>query len=91
MPLNYKTFALLLLLSFSAETFSWEKEEHQMLADLVFDSTLAFCGINFNDSLIFLPWRTGFISVNQNFGITNRLEVYLLFSLKTIFLNHILN
>jgi len=65
MPINYKTFVLLLLLSFSAETFSWEKEEHRMLADLAFDSTLSFCGINFNDSLIFFPGKTGIISINK--------------------------
>jgi len=64
MSKNYKTFVLLLLLYFSAETFSWEKEEHRLLADLAFDSTLSFCGINFNDSLIFLPWKTGIISIN---------------------------
>ncbi len=77
MPINYKTFVLLLLLSFSAETFSWEKEEHRMLADLAFDSTLSFCGINFNDSLIFFPGKTGIISINkmlwngQSFGNTS--------------------
>ena len=65
MPINYKTFVLLLLLSFSAETFSWENEEHRMLADLAFDSTLSFCGINFNDSLIFFPGRAGIISINK--------------------------
>ena len=77
MLINYKTFVLLLLLSFSAETFSWEKEEHRLLADLAFDSTLAFCGIYFNDSLIFFPGKTGIISVNkklwndQSFGNTS--------------------
>jgi hypothetical protein len=52
---NSKIFLLLLIILFTAKIFSWEKEEHQFLADLVFDSTLSFCGINFNDSLIFFP------------------------------------
>jgi hypothetical protein len=77
MPINYKTFVLMLLLSFSGKTFSWEKEEHRILADIAFDSTLSFCGINFNDSLIFFPGKTGIISVNkklwndQSFGNTS--------------------
>ena len=77
MPINYKTFVLLLLLSFSTETFSWEKEEHQMLADLAFDSTLSFCGINSNDSLIFFPAKNGIITISkrlwngQSFGNTS--------------------
>lgn len=67
----------MLLLSFSGKTFSWEKEEHRILADIAFDSTLSFCGINFNDSLIFFPGKTGIISVNkklwndQSFGNTS--------------------
>ncbi|MGE5810892.1 MAG: hypothetical protein ACM339_05280 [Ignavibacteria bacterium] len=55
MNLYRKMFVLLLFIFFSAKAFSWEKEEHQILADLAFDSTLNFCGINSNDSLIFIP------------------------------------
>ena len=43
------------LLPYAAETYSWEKDEHQILTNLAFDSTLSFCGIKFTDSLIFLP------------------------------------
>jgi hypothetical protein len=46
---------LLLFIVFTPEVFSWEKEEHQFLADLAFDSTLSFCGINITDSLILFP------------------------------------
>ncbi len=56
--LNIKIFLILLLLSFPSNTFSWEKYEHQILADLVFNSTLSFCGISFNDSLILFPGKT---------------------------------
>jgi len=56
---------MLLSISFSAETFSWEKQEHKILADLAFDSTLSFCGINANDSLIFFPGKTGSITFNK--------------------------
>ncbi|HEY6436911.1 MAG TPA: hypothetical protein VIY47_09980, partial [Ignavibacteriaceae bacterium] len=65
MTINYKTFVLLLLLFLSNQTFSWEKEEHRMLADLAFDSTLSFSGINFNDSLIFFPGKSGIITINK--------------------------
>jgi hypothetical protein len=47
--------AVLLLISSPFETFSWEKDEHQILANLALDSTLSFLGIKFTDSLIFLP------------------------------------
>ncbi len=63
--MNFKIFVLLLLISFPAETFSWEKEEHRMLADLAFDSTLSFCGIEFTDSLIFFPGKNGSITLNR--------------------------
>jgi len=56
--LNFKIFLVLLLLSFPSSTFSWEKYEHQILADLVLDSTLSFCGISINDSLILFPGKT---------------------------------
>lgn len=66
--MNYKIFVFLLF--FSVETFSWEKDEHQMLADLAFDSTLFFCGINFTDSLIFFPGivLNKLLWNNQSFG-----------------------
>jgi len=56
---------MLLSIFFSTETFSWEKQEHKILADLAFDSTLSFCGINANDSLIFFPGKTGSITFNK--------------------------
>jgi hypothetical protein len=46
---------MIIFISFFAESFSWEKQEHQVLADMGFDSTLSFCGINFTDSLISFP------------------------------------
>jgi hypothetical protein len=46
---------VVLLISCPVVTLSWEKYEHQNLAELAFDSTLSFCGIKFTDSLIFLP------------------------------------
>jgi len=49
------TLVVVLLISCPVVTLSWEKYEHQNLADLALDSTLSFCGIRFNDSLIFLP------------------------------------
>ncbi len=67
MYLNYKIFVLLLSISFSADLFSWEKEEHQILSDLALDSTLSFCGISFTDSLIFFPGKTGMITFNKMF------------------------
>src|SRR3970040_1081763 len=69
--MKFKIFLLLFIIFVTAKIFSWEKEEHQFLAELAFDSTLSFCGINFNDSLIFLP---GYITIskklwnNQAFG-----------------------
>ena len=65
MHFNYKMLLPLLLISSFSETFPWEKEEHQMLADLTLDSTLSFCGINFNDSLIFMPSEAGDISISK--------------------------
>jgi hypothetical protein len=53
--IKYKLLAVLLLIYCPVETFSWEKYEHRILADLALDSTLSFCGIKFTDSLIFFP------------------------------------
>jgi hypothetical protein len=53
--LKYKVLLVALLIFCPVDTFSWEKYEHQILADLALDSTLSFCGIKFTDSLIFLP------------------------------------
>src|SRR3970282_817502 len=65
MHINHKAFVLLLLISFPAGTFSWEKEEHRFLAGLVFDSTLSFCGINFTGSEIVFPGKTGSTTINK--------------------------
>ena len=53
--LKYNVLGVLFLISCFFETFSWEKNEHRILANLVLDSTLSFCDIKFNDSLIFFP------------------------------------
>ncbi len=50
---------VLLLIFCPVDTFSWEKDEHKVLADLVFDSTLSYCEIGFTDSLISFPGNTG--------------------------------
>ncbi|MCH7773829.1 MAG: hypothetical protein IH784_05415, partial [Bacteroidetes bacterium] len=63
--LKFKMFVVLLLISCPVETFSWEKDEHQLLADLVFDSTLSYCEIEFTDSLIFFPGKTGTIEISK--------------------------
>jgi hypothetical protein len=63
--LNIKVLLVLLLVSFPLKTFSWEKDEHHILADLVFDSTLSFCEIEFTDSLIFFPGKTGTIEISK--------------------------
>ena len=55
------------LLAHPADTFSWEKDEHQILANLAFDSTLSFCGIKFTDSLIFLPGQDVDIILGKEF------------------------
>ena len=55
--LQYSVYLVLLLIFCPVETFSWEKDEHQKLADLVFDSTLSYCEIEFTDSLIFIPGK----------------------------------
>ncbi len=54
---KYKVFVVLLLISCPVDILSWEKDEHQILANLALDSTLSFCGIKFTDSLIFLPGK----------------------------------
>jgi len=59
--------AVLFLISCFFETFSWEKNEHQILANLALDSTLAFCGIKFNDSLIFFPGQNDDIILDRRF------------------------
>ena len=53
--LQYSVYVVLLLIASPVDTFSWEKDEHKILADLVFDSTLSYCEIEFTDSLIFFP------------------------------------
>ncbi len=63
--LNFGIFLLILFLSNTSSTFSWEKYEHKILADLVLDSTLSFCGINFNDSLILFPGKTKNIQISR--------------------------
>ena len=63
--LNFKIFLVLLLLSFHSNTFSWEKYEHQILADLVLDSTLSFYGLSFNDSLILFPGKTKALQLSR--------------------------
>ncbi len=65
MSWNNKIFVFLLASSFSIQIFSWEKQEHQILADLALDSTLSFCGISSNDSLIFFPCEGGIITINK--------------------------
>jgi hypothetical protein len=67
--LKYKLIVLLLLFPYSAVTFSWEKNEHQILANLAFDSTLSFCGIKFTDSLIFLPGQGDDIILSKTLRI----------------------
>lgn len=62
-----KLVVVLLLVSCPVEIFSWEKDEHQILADLALDSTLSYCGINYNDSLIFLPWEEDDIILSKMF------------------------
>ena len=52
---TFKTLFPLVIISFSLNIFSWEKYEHEILANLALDSTLSFCGISYNDSLIFFP------------------------------------
>ncbi len=65
---------VLLLISCPVVTFSWEKDEHQILADLVFVSTLSYCEIEFTDSLILFPGKTGTVEISKmlldvhNFG-----------------------
>jgi hypothetical protein len=63
--LNIKLFLMLFFMSFPINTFSWEKDEHQILADLVFDSTLSYCEIGFTDSLIFFHGNTGTIEISK--------------------------
>jgi hypothetical protein len=63
--LRYKILVVVLLISWPVETFSWEKDEHKILADLVFDSTLSYCEIEFTDSLIFFPGKTGAVEINK--------------------------
>jgi len=63
--LNFKIFLVLLLLSFPSNTLSWEKYEHQILADLVLDSTLSFYGLSFNDSLILFPGKTKALQLSR--------------------------
>ncbi|UCH65215.1 MAG: hypothetical protein JSW63_11510 [Ignavibacterium sp.] len=53
--IKYKLLVVLLIIYCPVETFSWEKYEHRILADLALDSTLSLCGINFTDSLIIFP------------------------------------
>ena len=53
--LKHKMLVVVLLISCPVVTLSWEKYEHQNLADLALDSTLSFCEIKFTDSLIFIP------------------------------------
>ena len=65
--LIYKLLVVLLLISCPVETFSWEKDEHHILANLAFDSTLSFCGIKFTDSLIFLPGQGVDILLGKEF------------------------
>jgi hypothetical protein len=69
--INIKILFILLLL-FPKNTFSWEKEEHQILADLVLDSTLSFCDIKFTDSSIFFPGEKDDIILDKMFwnGLT---------------------
>ena len=59
--------AVLLFISCPFETFSWEKDEHQILANLALDSTLSFWGIKFSDSLIFLPGARDDIILDKMF------------------------
>ncbi|UCH65213.1 MAG: hypothetical protein JSW63_11500 [Ignavibacterium sp.] len=63
--INTKIFLVLLLITFPLNTFSWEKDEHQILADLVLDSTLSYCEIEFTDSLIFFAGKTGTIEITK--------------------------
>ena len=56
---------LLLLVPCPVETYSWEKDEHKILADLVFDSTLSYCEIEFTDSLIFIPGKPANIEISK--------------------------
>ncbi len=63
--LIFKMFVVLLLISCPVESFSWEKDEHQLLADLVFDSTLSYCEIEFTDSLIFIPGKPASIEISM--------------------------
>lgn len=65
--LKYHAFVVLFIISCFFETFSWEKNEHQILANLALDSTLVFCGINFTDTLIFLPGKNDDIILNKRF------------------------
>lgn len=71
LSLNIKVLLILLLL-FPKNTFSWEEEEHQILADLVLDSTLSFCEIKFTDSSIFFPGEKDDIILDRMFwnGLT---------------------
>jgi len=64
---NFRNKLLFLLSILISESFSWEKQEHQFLADLVLDSTLSFCEIGTNDSLIFFPGKAGYLAINKKF------------------------
>ena len=63
--IKYKLLVVLLIVYCPVETFSWEKYEHRILANLALDSTLSFCGMKFTDSSIFLPGERDDIIFNK--------------------------
>jgi len=65
--LKYKQLIVLLLIYYPVVTFSWDKHEHQILANLALDSTLSFCGMIFTDSSFFLPGERDDFIFNKNF------------------------
>jgi len=65
MRLISKIILILSLNTFIIQTYAWEKEEHKILGNLVLDSTLSFCKINFTDSTINFHGRTGDIILNK--------------------------
>lgn len=62
---TFKVLLLATLISFSTNVYSWEEYEHQILADLALDSSLSFCEISFNDSLIFFPGESEVIKLDK--------------------------